>query len=509
MLFKNQKMIMRFCGHRGQAAVELAIFGAIIIFVIGMILSQALSGSYFINSNLKAMRMALTESYRTSESGNPSRNTASVLLIEDRLAGTLGGKYGPIDRGPIISQGSASMSKVLFYPSDFGEANTIPVQDIIINGQRFPFVIGAYKTVTLPTTNDGSLPSCSAPHPDGRCWDTACPVSVFSPPLEDCSNFTDEPGTDPAVDCADPTCFGSWECPGGALGEDCTTAADDDADGFINCADRDCLDQPVCNADAGCVRLYTVAGNYPGSTFDPDIASRFDLDFDGVVDVPPLDRATFMWQWEPVNALYGTIDPESQKNVFVNADGGLPNGDIKEEGVKAIDGCNANFGGFAGFEGRDFSCNGFRISALHVLDNQDGDIDGTRDDRDPPPDPGLLDDAQMFSYTRDGTFLRIEEGQLFDPVDGRFVRNTTPKDHYDIAQRIFRLSNDTNRFCDAAGSPPSTVDGLPNPVEACNDCFSLTNLERTCMDEAGRLIYIRSRIQNYGGRRWITRKAPP
>ena len=144
-----------------------------------------------------------------------------------------------------------------------------------------------------------------------------------------------------------------------------------------------------------------------------------------------------------------------------------------------------------------------------MLEFQDGDIDSTRDDTDPPPAPGLLDDAQMFSYTREGTYLRIEEGQLFNPADGRFVRNTTSKDHYDVIQRIFRVSIDTGRFCSAGGAPHGSVDGLTNPVEACNNCFSAANVEQTCMDPAARLIYIRSRISNLGGRRWVTRKAPP
>lgn len=514
MLFKCQKTISQVCKHSGQAALELAIFGAIIIFVVGLIFSQALSSTHSMNVNLKAMRMALTESYRYSEQFNPSRNSAGVTIIEDRLAGTFDDKYGPIDRSPMVSSGAATMSKLLYYPVDWGEP--LPTHDIIINGQRFPFVSSAYKTVSLPTTYVAGMPVCSAPHPEGWCWDVGCPaVESTSVVLEDCSNGIDDLGTDPAVDCADPSCNGSWEC-GGADGEVCNDLVDNDWDGFNNCSDRECLSDSSCNLLTtivpGCVRLYKIVEN-GGGGWDAGCASCFDLDFDGVEDVPPADRADFRWQWQPESALHRS---SIGAGTSINVDAVLPNGDMKAEFVRSTSpwGCierdivlwdksvdsNITF---------SIDCAGYKIASINVVDSQDGDIDGTRDDSDPPPAPGLLDDAQMFSYTRDGTFLRIEEGELFSLADGRFVRNTTRKDHYDVIQRIFRVSNDTGRFCRADGSRPGTVEGLSNPVEVCNNCFTAVNVEQTCMDQAARLIYIRSRISNLGGRRWVTKKAPP
>lgn len=513
MLSKRQKTISRVCKHKGQAVFELAIFGAIIIFVIGLIFSQAMSNSYFMNANFKAMRKAFWESYMASEQQVQSRDNASVTIIEDRLMGKFGDKFSPLDRSPMVSSASATMTKMLFAERNFGEANTIQIQDIIINGQRFPFSGAGYKSVTLPTSNDdGSIPLCSAPHPEGRCWDIGCESVDLSalPVLEDCSNGEDEPGTDPAVDCADPTCSGYWQCGGGLgnLGEDCGTPEDDDLDGLINCADRDCLTQQACYLSMGCLRLYRLVENVPGTGFDPGVAARFDLDFDGTPDVPLADRADFAWQWVPINALCasssGAVNVDSN---FINADAGQPNGDRQAESVMSVGGCgdiDYNFD-LVWLWGEDKR----RITALNVRDAQEGDMDGTRDDSSPPPDPGFVDDSQMFSYTREGTLLRIEEGELFSLADGRFVRNTTVNDHYDIVQRIFRVSNDTNRFCSAAGTPQGSVDGLSNPVEACNNCFSPANLELTCMDQAARLIYIRSRISNLGGRRWVTRKAPP
>ena len=41
---------------RAQTALELAVFGAILIFVVGVIIRQALSSAYMQNQNLRAMR---------------------------------------------------------------------------------------------------------------------------------------------------------------------------------------------------------------------------------------------------------------------------------------------------------------------------------------------------------------------------------------------------------------------------------------------------------------------
>ena len=140
----------------------------------------------------------------------------------------------------------------------------------------------------------------------------------------------------------------------------------------------------------------------------------------------------------------------------------------------------------------------------------------------------------MYSYTSatpraaEGTYFRIENGKMFG-LDGHFVRNTTRNDHVDVVQRVLKLSNDTGRFCKKVAGverptdwstvkpaprepPPCAAIGtctLPNPVEVCTaipeDCFSDANIEKTCMDLTQNIIFIRSRLENTTGNRWITR----
>ncbi len=245
--------------------------------------------------------------------------------------------------------------------------------------------------------------------------------------------------------------------------------------------DTRCWD-PACLAGLGCVVLQKQVQNYPGSGFNP--GNSFDINFNKTDPVPAaLKQAVngtdmkFMWQWQGVPAIKG----------MATADNLDVDGDFYVEQILKVMGTDA-----AG-----------HITSIEVIDHQDGDIDFSLDGRKPNVKAGLLDDAQMYSITRSGTTYRIQEGKLFyaNP-GGQFVRNTNRNDHVDFAQRIFKLSNNTGRFCN--GDTPL----LPAQVEACNNCFSAINVQKTCMDVQSLQIFVRSRIHNEGGRSWFTQTEP-
>ncbi|MBI5150908.1 MAG: hypothetical protein HZA28_09115 [Candidatus Omnitrophica bacterium] len=163
---------------RAQTAMELAVFGAVLIFVIGAIVRQAMSAGYMQNQYLRAMRQAMSTSYRYSSgvtscrgvdpcpdgcngdcsatstrsyfgsSGTASHQTATILFVEDRLTAD-SAKYGAIDRTPYVVSASASYSRNLFLPVDAGEEQNLPVFDVFINGKHFPFTVSAFKPVVL------------------------------------------------------------------------------------------------------------------------------------------------------------------------------------------------------------------------------------------------------------------------------------------------------------------------------------------------------------------------
>ena len=90
------------------------------------------------------MRMAMLASWRGTEAGSLSRNSASVLFLEDRLSPDFT-KYGDLDRNPFIAQGSGTFTYELLYPLDVGEAaSNLPIMDVYVNGQHFPFTTASY-----------------------------------------------------------------------------------------------------------------------------------------------------------------------------------------------------------------------------------------------------------------------------------------------------------------------------------------------------------------------------
>jgi hypothetical protein len=147
-------------------------------------------------------------------------------------------------------------------------------------------------------------------------------------------------------------------------------------------------------------------------------------------------------------------------------------------------------------------------------DFQSGDIDGTWDHNSCGPKPGLQNNSQVYTFTKQVTYLQIKEGKLFNPETGQFVRSANKRDTIDLIQRTIQLSNNTGHFCDKNGNRLTTVanDGVTsNPVEVCippgsgSNCFnSDVNIKSTCYDENDNMIFVRSRLEDRRGHFWMT-----
>ena len=151
--------------NTGQAVIEIAIFGAIVIFLIGTILRTHLSNSFSLNHQVRATKLALQQSYlsSTGPSPNSSRNSASVLFIEDRLTPDLN-KFNTIDRGAFVASGSGTMSNRLQYPIDYGEVqDNLPIMDIFVNGQHFPLTTASYVFRIIYPSNPGDSTGAACP----------------------------------------------------------------------------------------------------------------------------------------------------------------------------------------------------------------------------------------------------------------------------------------------------------------------------------------------------------
>lgn len=407
-------------GKKAQTAIELSIFGAILIFVIGLIVRSGANNAYQQNQQLRAMRMAMTLSYANSEglvgssggdwAGNASRNAASVTIVEDRL--TAGSdKAGAIDRIPWILSGSATLSRNLFMPIDPDEEWNLPMADIIINGQHFPFSAAAF--------------SPPIPMKDASCAVREFPVKI---PNSAAFRFTGSP-TDP-------------DAP--------SLIYDPDCDDCFN------LDQGggLCTTDANGNPIGTAAIEINGFS----------------------QRDVFAWQWGKISA----DKLEVGSSIDVDCD-------LKEERVVAVD-ANAQ--------------------TFIVMDFQSGDLnfsydsnDEIRDEIRGVPRPGLTNDMALYTQVKPGTYLLLEE-------NGVRKVSTQKKQSVDLVERVIQLANNTGRFCNG-NIRLDTVKGtdIPNPVEICHpDCRSAIAATRTCYDsdDDPPRIYVRSRIKDIHGRKWIT-----
>lgn len=496
---------------KAQTAMELAVFGAILIFVVGLIVRQGLEAGYQQNQNFRAMRLAMKTSHEYSESGVASRNRASIFVVEDRLTAD-SSKFGAIDRTQRMSAGSATHSRNLNLPVDFGEVENLPVYDVFVNGKYFTFTVAGFKTVHLAESCQGA--DCGL-HPE--CKNDCGPGSVQVYPGADVApgNWVDN--------CAQVTFTRQcWTFSATCL-PDCTGAGCAAPAGCTDCSDTS-VETFGDTYFVGCARLFAKVYNYPGNAswcdhdgppsgnscddicpVPPAVGpvgcnlsadNRFNLDRTGGADVPLAERSYFSWQWFEVmgfdeEATQGSgldsslttlstgegINFSGRKNTSVDIDG-----DLKEETIL--------------FETIQRAPGSAVITQFGVLDDQDGDLDFTVGDNESRPKPGLTRDLKMYSFVRPGTYYTIEEGRLFDPADGQFIRNVSKKDQIDLVERVFQLSNNTGRFC-SNGAPTSLV-------EACNDCFTSANIQATCLDEATLLLFMRSRVSDARGRKWIT-----
>ncbi|MFC1510577.1 hypothetical protein ACFL49_02845 [Candidatus Omnitrophota bacterium] len=154
-----KKWQKRFKHEQAQAIMELAIFGAVFVFVLGALINKSMSTSYQQNAQIKAMRIALATSYYYSHTFmTASRNNASVIFIEDRLSAGAG-KYGSFDRIPIVASGAGTLSRNNYMPVDFNDRDDLGVMDLFINGQHIVLSTSDFATVVAQSAVGGGAGS--------------------------------------------------------------------------------------------------------------------------------------------------------------------------------------------------------------------------------------------------------------------------------------------------------------------------------------------------------------
>jgi len=519
----KNKIITSFL-RKGQTLIELAVFGSILLFIVGSIVKQHLSLSYIQNQSYKAMRKAMLESYFMSNKGWVGKNTSSVLIVEDRLASGIN-KYGEIDRIPLINSAQSTHTRHLLmavFPHEYDGGEHIALMDVFVNGDHFVFSLADWVDNEF---KEGDIINGKPVE-----WEEFC---FF------CRSAEEEHSCGPK------------HCPGNLGRRYCEPECEGYAQGC-----PDCEPWESHKIDwYGCPVFYTYVPNHPGieewcdntRPCPPDDGSgfwnipleqRFDLDRDGKVDVvDPNTQDNFAWQWLQIAGFHevatGHRDFDHCQAVKPN-----PTGDDWRRHAIIFESpychkrhryCISNKYDSIDVDGDMFEEKvinlaigpGPAVKYLMYIDYQEGDVNFSKDPFDPEIPPGFTNDIQYFTFTRDGTYLLHEEGNLYNyalnpmkhiigapkPEPTQFVRSTQKRDNIDVIQRIFQLSNNKGTFCkekDGVQVPTDEAHHGPNPVAACDECFSSDKVAVNCMDTRNNVIYMRSRLWNRKGRKLIT-----
>ncbi len=435
---------------KAQAATELAVFGAVLVFLIGGIVRNSVSASQQQNVQLKAMRMALLQSYNDSLTRTVGRMNSSVIYLEDRLSPDIS-RYGNSDRTQLFTMGSGMLTNLLYYPlegSELSDARNFPTTDLYVNGVHIPLTTAALvpKTFDPPAgfqrSYSGTPVAITPTNPD----DTS--ITRYKGWEFQCLRTTSDPLVNPVVE--------TWHgCPL-----------------FYN---------QSTNADQGVLtdkEAYDLNRN-DIFTDDPQVAAANGK----------LARADMAWHWKAVRAIDLNVDVGNSTNTSFDLDN-----DGQDEQIYAY----------------NVDANGIASSAT-VMDNQEGDYDGSVEYINGRT-PGLQREMSILTQTKPGTYFEVKEGKLYNPEDGQYARSTGVKNQVELVQRMFQLTRDTQRFC-VNGVPRATLpDNTENPVEACggggilggSSCFSGDNIKLTCFDTDSKMLYIRTRVLDKTGHAWLT-----
>lgn len=489
--------------RKAQAVVELTVFGAIVIYLIGLILSQGTNTAYQQDMQLQAMRAALLASANSSNNNRTERSYASFMILEDRLVPGAG-RYGSSERAPFLISGSGTMTKMMFYPLDWEDISSgggLGVSDIRINGQQFAMRGGmavTYRIRYIPTdvlgggaqswTNSqvtiSQVGGCS-----GYC-DTSCEKIVedskLGLPMTPIGNnqamfFSPD---DPNVD-AKRLLFEWIKYPLNGYPPAYVAAVANDKGAFV--PPQKC-----------------VPDNLVLSDYNYDKLRRYDLNRDGAFPdmccPNPLAYMVWQWTWTSLDDVISKINPDDGMYPGYDVDG-----DLVEEQIYKL-------------TKWDKTCSGVYTMGYDVqmIDGDRGDMDSVSepsDFADPRDVPGLKQDMRIITTQKAGTYASVKEDQ--SGVAGRST-STVKRNQEDKVERLFVL----NRRMLGGGSLCSGSTPLQKDVEVCcttpNCCGTGGAQDFTCLEAqpnsasaySVKKLFIRSLIKEQRGRRWTTDVTP-
>jgi hypothetical protein len=534
-----------FSSPRGQAVIELAIFGAILIFLIASIVQQGMSAAFTQNDTLQATRQALLKSYKTARGTSRlppdklnkqfyksgSRNTASFLFLEDRLSAGVT-RYGVADRQPIISQSSGTLSNKLFWVSDWDDLqHDLPLFDLKVNGQSFMLKAGAQAVYRVRyTVASGKISVERIVDSQWEIW--------FRQLAHLFKNADDTLKPDAAKqrkEVEEKLRF--LLCSQSAIGTVRNLPGDvNPSVGLSGLPTTPRMERDATSTGLNDYVMFTVmVANDP--KYDPSVvtAPHFDLERNGD-NSAAADAGNFVWKWnwKLASDVMKEVDWETPNFPSYDVDG-----DLKEETVYHItkyvhstkyvspgpadpgdpggDPLTSQPSGMTDWD----VCNGDKIYDVAVMDNTIGETNSAGTETDSDDVPGLKPNTHVYTIAQNGTAMEIREGQSFVGSQ-ELVTSFSTKKQFDVISREYQLNK--NMLCDDTLCDLSyfgfsedadvvhdtvrcpTSDPLPSGPPPSGTCCDNANfVYNTCFDRITKRLYIRSRIQDTRGRLWVTK----
>ena len=491
--------------NTAQTMIELAVFGAVLFFVIGGIALNYISGAFQQDSQLQSARRALLSSYVASKKGSGSRATGSFSVYQDRLTGDFG-KYGALDRQPIVAAGSGMMTAQAMQVNDWGDPDSVPVMDVTVNGESFVFRTGIFVTYVIALKGSTVQIIALKPLPIADLKEMAARLTrpqrniqvnaLLKASVETCLGGGE--AMDPAIDCN----VGTYIDP--------VTHQRTPGEQLIRLA-REWTDMPK----DGMPPFFTgVAANDPEFKTIPNNNTALAFNFKrtgNAADAFPYPALTPVWRWtwkyfwEPKkgdtdwlkkqNILQKIIDKESPSFSY-DVDG-----DLREEALYDVEDVTTAF------------CTGSCQNAykVDVQDPKLADIDpgkGPLDFSDPDQKPGMRPDLKIYGSTscvatadnpctgETATYLDVKEGKLYS--NGAPVAvSTLQKNQYDVIERAYQLN--VNMIDTEGFLANNNIEGR----KVAGGCGG-ASFKDTCFDSDTKTLHIRSRLSDQRGHKWIT-----
>ncbi|MCM8800166.1 MAG: hypothetical protein NC900_05525 [Candidatus Omnitrophica bacterium] len=137
---------------KAQSILELAIFGSIILFLLGVLISYGLGANFEQHLQMQTFRKALFEALKRAHSSiNVNLNVIKDLSIPD-----VNSPFDISETSPYSANIALSWSNDLYAGLDDLDERDLPRIDYIINGVRKTYKIANYKYKIVPvSTEDG------------------------------------------------------------------------------------------------------------------------------------------------------------------------------------------------------------------------------------------------------------------------------------------------------------------------------------------------------------------